>query len=127
MRKQQVLLEDETDRPSLGRHADPSRWVFQYDPVQHDAPGPQGQETGERSQEGGLARPVRTQHGDQFSGGNPQLHVDLKGSNAGADSRLERHDAPSQRSRSPISTASETPSRTRLRTMAASGLLSNAR
>ena len=127
MWKQEIVLEDQANRPSLGGHPDPFRRIFEDDAIQADAPAAQREETGKRTQQRRFPCPVGAQHRDQFSGRNRQLHVELKGTQAGLDSCVECHEPPNQRSRKPMSTASETASKTRLRTMAASGLLSNAR
>src|SRR2546429_5157031 len=127
MRKQEIVLEHEANRTLLGWHPDPLRRILQHGAIQGDASAAQRKKTGQGSQQRGLPCPVWAQHRDQLSSRQAELHVELKIVHAGQDPRLERHDAPSQRSRSPISTASETASSTRLRTMAASGLLSSAR
>ena len=59
MRKQEVVLKEQADRSSLGRHQNPVHRIFQHHLIQRDAPGPQREEAGQRSQQSGLPGPVR--------------------------------------------------------------------
>src|SRR5438270_705583 len=125
--KQQVVLEDHRDRSPLRRHENTGRRFVQHDTIEGHAPGIEGQEAGQPSEQRRLAGAVGTEHGKEFSRLDRQIDIELEAADANAHPRLEAHDDPSQRSRRPISTASETASSTRLNTIAASGLVSSAR
>ena len=127
VRKQQVVLEDHRDGPSLGRNEDPRRRFVQHGPVEDDAPSVERQESRQAAEQRRLPRAIGPEHRDHFARFNRQVDIELEGVDAEAHPSLEAHDDPSQRSRSPISTASETANSTRLNTIAASGLLSSAR
>src|ERR1700682_3668291 len=127
--KQQVILEDHRDWSPLGRNENAVRRFLQHDPVEGNAACVERQESCQAAEQRRLARAVGPEHGDHFAGLDLQVDIEFEGADAQAHPRLEAHDDPSQRSRSPISTASETASSTRLNTIAASGfgLVSSAR
>ena len=127
MREQQVVLEDDADRSLLHRHADRVGRLVQHDAVERDAPSVDGQQSGEGTQHGRLARTVRPQQGDDLAWCDAEIDIQVEASHPCLELRLKAHDVPSQRSRSPTRTASETRSKTRLSRMADCGLDSNAR
>ena len=127
VREEQVVLEDYPDRPLLHGHADRVRRFIQHDAVQRDAPGIDGQQPGKGAQHRGLARTVRPQQGDDLAWCDAEIDIQVEASHPCLELRLKAHDVPSQRSRSPTRTASETRSKTRLSRMADCGLDSNAR
>ena len=61
------------DRSIFGRHGDAAGGVLDDLPVQRDLPVVEGLETGERSEQRGLARPVGSEQRDCSASGDPEL------------------------------------------------------
>ena len=134
--EQQVVLEHDADRALLGRDEDVGRRVVDDDAVERDPAASIGQQAGERPQHRRLAGAVGAEDGEHSPGLDRELDVEVERAELQRrSSRVERHaDAPgraapppSQRSRSPTSTANETAISTRLRMSASSGFVSSAR
>ncbi len=89
----------------------------------------QGVEPGERAQRGGLARAVRPQQRDGLPGADAQRQIEPEGSALGDEPSVQEpsHGAAVQRSRRHARTVTETASRMRLSTIAASRSVSSAR
>ena len=127
MRKQQVVLEDEPDRALLGRNVRPGGAVLEHRAVQMDMAAADRDESGQRPQERRLARAVWPEQRHDLSGSDLERDVEVQGTKLQLHRGLQRHAAPSHRSRRPTSTATEIASSTRLRTNEACGSLSSSR
>ena len=126
--EQQVALEDHGDRTPLRGDEDVGRGVVETLPVEVDAAAVDGQQPGQAAERRALARAVRSEHGDDLPGLGVELDVERERAHRPHQAGGERHACglppPRNRSRSATSTPKETAMRTRLRTMASSGLVS---
>src|SRR5581483_10711784 len=104
-----VLLEDDADVAAFRRQADAGRRVLDHGAVDGHPPPVDSQQAGQGPQERGLARSVGADHGGPV---DVELEVEVEVAEGEADGGGERHTLPIQRSRSPTSTTSDTPSRT---------------
>ncbi len=123
--KEDVILEHEAGSPALCGYVDAKRAVVQDLAVENHSAFHLVQAR-QRSQQGGLARPVGTKHRDRLVRSRGQLDVEREAIPGDSYRGLERH-TPSHRSRRPTRIATETTSRIRLSVIAASGFVSSAR
>src|SRR6266567_503941 len=135
VRKEPVVLEDETDRPPGGLDESSLLRIVQYLPCECDTPGRDRGQAGHRAEQGGFPRAVRPEHAEDLTGGRGEadgegettaldLGFDDEACTAGVGHRGEP--PRSQRSRRETSTRTETSSSTRLSAIAASGSFSSA-
>ena len=127
--EQQVVLEDDGDRPLLGPHERVGGRVVERLAVELDAPVVDRQQSGEAAEQGGLARAVRSEDGDGLPALGGEVDVEVEAAEGADDAGLEGHAAgvrvpPRNRSRSVTRTPKETAMSTRLSTIASSGLIS---
>ena len=131
-REQEVVLEHDANRPSLGRHEHADRRVIEELAVELDASGVDGQQAGEAAERSRLSRAVRPEEGDRLTAPGADVELEMEPTQRAPHLRLQGHGAggwplPRNRSRSATSTPNETAMSTRLNTIASSGLVSFAR
>ena len=127
--EQQVVLEDDGDGPAFGAHEDVGRRIVEGLAVELDAPVVDGQQPGEAAEQGALAGPVRSEHGDGLAALRGQLDVEEERPDGPPDPGVEAHGVggrppPRKRSRKATSTPKDTAISTRLSTIASSGSIS---
>ena len=120
VREEQVLLEDHADRAALGGDR------VQRPVVQVDVAGRQGGEPGQGAQRGGLARAVGAEQGDDLARGDGEVDVQAEAGAFDDEVGAQGHGLFTHRSRRLARMITETASRTRLSTIAASGSVSRA-
>ena len=117
-----MVLEDDAHRSPFGGQVHARRRVVEDDAVKLDpAPG-EGPQPGQGPEEGRLPGAVGADDGQGPARLDGQGHVEGEAVELDPDLRGQAHRAVSHLSRRPMSTARETVSRTRDRTMAESGL-----
>ncbi|GAA3166115.1 hypothetical protein GCM10020001_109200 [Nonomuraea salmonea] len=121
VREEQVVLEHHADRPALGGQG------VQRPAPQRDVTCGQAGEPGQRPQRRRLAGPVRAEQRHHLTGGGVQRGVEGEGGPGDHQAGIEGHGALTHRSRRLARMTTDTASRTRLSTMAASGSVSSAR
>ena len=126
VREQQVVLKHHADRPPLGLHEHPIA-VVEHVAVELDPPSLDRHQTGERAQQGRLARAVGTEDRDGLTLAGVKLRVEVQRTQLERDLRGHGHPTPSQRSRRNASTATHTASSTMLRPIATCGFDSRRR
>jgi hypothetical protein len=67
MRKEQVVLEDDTDRATLRLQMDAARYVVEDDIVELHATGVQRDQPGDGSEKRGLSGAIRSEHRDDLA------------------------------------------------------------
>ncbi len=126
-RKQQVVLEHDTDRALLCREPDAGGVVLPGPLANAHMTARGRQQSGDDPQRGRLPGAVWTQQRKHRATGNVDVRVEPPLRSLDDDVRVRVGHARSQRSRSPARIATETTSSTRLSAMAASGLSCSAR
>jgi len=128
--EEQIVLEDHADRPPLGGDERVPIRPVQVAARHRDVAGGQSLQAGERPQRGRLAGTVRTEQRHHLTGRDPQGHVQPEVSPVHREVRVQQvfgHGVLTHRSRSPARITTETTSRIRLSTIAASTSVSSAR
>jgi hypothetical protein len=136
--KEQVVLEQHADRAAFGRGPDVAAGAVDVAAGQRDVPGGQWLQAGEGAQRGGLAGAVGAEQPDDFSGVDAQSEVEVEGVAVDDQMRVDHrvrvevrpdvgHGLVIHLSRSAARMVTETVSRIRLRTIAASRSVSSAR
>jgi hypothetical protein len=92
MRKQHVILEDDTDRPFLRRDVDVVDRVLKHDTIEGDPPGPDVDQAADGTKERRFSRPIGTNDRHDLTIGNSQLGVEGEGAQADLNRRFETHD-----------------------------------
>src|SRR5207245_4155781 len=110
VRKEDMVLEHEAGSPALRGYVQPTCAVVQDLAIKNHSACHLIQ-TGECPQKRRLSAPVGTKHGHRLVRGRRQGDIEREGVSRYAHHSLERHSAPSQRSRMPTRIATETTSR----------------
>ena len=126
VREEEVVLEDDPDRALLGRDEDAGA-VVEHGVVEDDAAVFDRGEAGERAEERGLPRAVRTEDPHGLTRPDPDRRVEVEGAEGERDVRVEAHVTPNHRSRSSASTPTQTARRTTLSPIAMPGSVSSSR
>ncbi len=131
MSEQQVVLEHDSDRPLLGRDEHVQVGVVEHRVIDRDPAAIYLEQAGECSQQRGFPGAIRAEDREHFASFDGEIDVERQRAESQHKLGVEAHAAPpvppSQRSRSPTSTANETAISTRLRISASCGLVSRAR
>ena len=125
MREQHVVLEYKSHPSLLGRNVAVGRRIVKHVAVELDV-ACDAHETGERSEKRGLAGAIGTKDRDGLAIEDRHIDAEREAVALDIDGGVEAQGSPSHRSRRPMRIASDTASRTRLRTIAPSGFDSNA-
>ena len=136
--EQEPVLEHDTDRSLSRRHETPGRRVVENLAVELDPTAVDRLKAGEGPDQGRLSGAVRPDEHDQLSGHDRELHIEVEPAEPHSDAGVETGSAhgasgagarprPSTRLPTTDRTTSETASSTRLNTMPAGWLFSNAR
>ena len=124
VREEEVVLEHDRDGAALGADEDVPCRIVEHVTVEPDAPGVDRQESGEASEQRGLAGAIGSENGDGLAVRTRQLDVEAERAERADDLRGERHAAggrpPRKRSRRATRTPNDTAMSTRLRTIASS-------
>jgi hypothetical protein len=89
VREEQVVLEHDTDRTTLGGYLSPPSGSVEVLARQGDVAGSQRFQTGERAQRGGLSGAVGPEQGDDLAGGDVQPDVEAEATTINDEVRLE--------------------------------------
>jgi hypothetical protein len=124
--EQEVVGEHDAQAAPLRR--DPAATgALEHLAVHGHVSGVQRLEAGERAQRRGLARSVGPEQRDDLPVRDAERQLEGQRPAGDAEQGVQAHAVPSQRSRSPTRTTTDTPSSTRLSTTACSGSVSSAR
>jgi len=94
VRKEQVVLKDDADRPFLRRDMDVVERVLEHDTVEGDPPGTDLDQAADGTKERRFSRPIGTNDCHDLTIGNSQLGVQGEGAQADLNGGFETHDPP---------------------------------